>query len=119
MTVKEVVNKVFSNLSKGKLSEPSPGLESGWEVELPSGKTVTRSILQQEAGALIELGADAVPHILPWVTNENSALGYVAAYALQQITGEKPSFPYFDQSDRTGQRAQAIEVWRRWYEARK
>ena len=119
MTVDEVVNRVFSYLSIGKLSEPTGVLQSGWEVELPSGMTVARSTLQEEAGALIALGADGVPHILPWVVNENTALRYVAAYALGQITGEKPSFPYFDDTDRSGQRAQAIEVWKRWYETNK
>ncbi|HUT46923.1 MAG TPA: HEAT repeat domain-containing protein [Sedimentisphaerales bacterium] len=88
-------------------------------MDLPSGRTVTRSMLQAEARVLIALGPDAVPHLLPIVMNDNPALRYVAIYTLEQITGEKPYLPYFDQTDHEENRTRAIEVWRRWYEERK
>ena len=118
MTIDETVSSVFSRLAAGELSEPIGPLQDGWEVDLPSGRTVTRSMLQAETKPLVALGPDAVPHLLPWVANDNPALRYVAIHALGEITGEKPSVPYFDQADRGGERARAVETWRAWYEAR-
>jgi hypothetical protein len=118
MTIEDAVNGVFSRLTAGELAERVL-VQSGWEVDLPSGKTVARSTLQAEARALIALGPSAVPHLLPWVMNDNPALRYVAVYALEQITGEKPYVLHFDQADAEGNRTRAIEVWRRWYEANK
>lgn len=119
MITEDAVIEAFSRLAAGELAPPVSPVEEGWEMALPSGRAVTRSTLQAEARALIELGADAVPYLLPWVMNDNTALRYVATYALEQITGEKPYLPYFDQADQGDNRARAIEVWRKWYEARK
>jgi hypothetical protein len=113
-----VVNELFSRLTAGELAE-SGMFQEGWEVDLPSGRTVARSVLQAEAKALISLGPDIVPDLLPWVMNGNPALRYVALYSLEQITGEKPYAPYFDQADFEGNRSRAIQVWRGWYEARR
>ncbi|MGA2488771.1 MAG: hypothetical protein ABSF99_01095 [Anaerolineales bacterium] len=118
MIIENTIKEVFSRLAASELGKPVNPIEEGWEVALPSGRTVTRSTLQAEARALIELGADAVPCLLPWVMNDNPALRYVAIYALEQITGEKPYLPYFDQADHGENRTRAIEVWRRWYKAR-
>ncbi len=118
MAIGDVVDRVFARLAAGELGEPASPVEDGWQVDLPSGQAVARSRLQAEARSLIALGPDAVPYLLPWVTNDNPALRYVAVYALEQITGEKPYLAYFDQADREGHRARAIEVWRRWFEAR-
>jgi hypothetical protein len=118
MTIEKYVDEVFSRLAAGKLAERINLVQDGWEVDLPSGRTVARSTLQAEARVLIGVGPDAVPHLLPWVMNDNPALRYVAIYALEQITGEKPYLPYFNQADHGENRTRAIEVWRRWYEAR-
>lgn len=116
-TVKDEVALIFQRLEMGELSQADTNPQSGWEISLPSGRTVTRSTLQAEARVLIALGPDAVPHLLPQVMNDNQALRYVAIYVLQQITGEKPYLPYFDEEDHEENRPRAIEVWRRWYEA--
>jgi len=118
VTTADAVDGIFFRLAGGKLTERISLVQDGWEVDLPSGRTVARSELQAEAGALIALGPDAVPCLLPWVMNDDPALRYVAIYALEQITGEKPHLPYFDQADHGGFRSRAIEVWRGWYEAR-
>jgi len=118
MTMADAVERVFARLAAGDLAEPGSLLQDGWEVDLPSGRTVARSTLQAEAGGLIALGPEAVPHLLPWVRHANPGLRYVAIYALQQITGQKPYLPYFDTADQEGHRTRALEVWRRWYEAR-
>ncbi|MDB5064614.1 MAG: hypothetical protein JWM18_1048 [Chloroflexi bacterium] len=112
------VGKVFDRLASGNLSPPSAIPQSGWEMTLPSGDAVVRSTLQGEAAELIALGAEAVPYLLPFVTNENPALSYVAIYALQEITGERPWTPYFDSTDSQGDRRNAVQAWREWYEAR-
>jgi hypothetical protein len=113
------VARIFERLKTGEFSRRETSPQSGWEVTLPSGRTVTRSTLQTEARALIALGPDAVPYLLPHVMDGNPALRYLAIYALEQITGEKPYLPYFDAADHAENRARAIEVWRTWYEARK
>src|SRR5262249_3182122 len=117
-TVKDEVARIFQRLKMGELSQIDTNPQSGWEISFPSGRTVTRSMLQAEARGLIALGPDAVPHLLPYVMNDNLALRYVAIYTLEQITGEKPYLPYFDQADHRESCSHAIEVWRRWYEAR-
>jgi hypothetical protein len=114
-TIREQVDTVFQRLAAGELSAPTTLEQSGWEMALPSGKTVVRSTLQAQAQPLITLGADAIPHLLPWVMNESLPLRYVALYALEQITGEKPYVPYFDRDNTEGHRAKAIEVWSKWY----
>src|SRR5438067_1492230 len=119
MTIEDAVNGVFSRLAAGELAESVSAVQEGWEMDLPSGRTVARSTLQTNARVLIALGPDAVPPLLPWVMNDNPALRYVAIYSLEQITGEKPYLPYFDQTNSGENRARAIEVWSRWYEARK
>lgn len=116
MTIEEAIHALFSRLAAGELSEGTGLLQEGWEAVLPSGRTVARSALQIEASQMIALGAEAVPCLLPWVLHANPALRYVAIYALEQITGEKARFPYFDPADKGGKRALAIAGWKRWYE---
>lgn len=118
MKSKDAVNAVFTRLAAGELSERVSLVQDGWEVDLPSGRTVARSTLQAEATALIAIGPDAVPHLLSWVVNENPALRYMAIYALEQITGEKSHLPYLHQSDQGNQALRAVEMWRKWYDAR-
>jgi hypothetical protein len=88
-------------------------------MELPSGQKVVRSLLQQDASRLIALGARAVPFLLPWVSHENTALSYVAIYALQEITGLRPSISYFDTQDKEGNRKMAVAAWQKWYETQR
>ena len=103
------MDAVFQRLAAGEVTKTAVRPESGWEMSLPSGKTITRSRLQAEAQPLIALGPDAIPELLQWVTDENPALRYVAVYALEQITGQKPYLPHFAQSDDDGYRAKAME----------
>jgi len=115
-TIKEEVDIVFRRLAAGKLSTPPTPVSSGWEMPLPTGSIVVRSTLQEEARSIIALGPDAVPYLIPMVMSGELALRYVAIYALEQITGKKPYFPYFGESDIESHRAKAIEIWRQWYE---
>jgi hypothetical protein len=117
-TVKDEVASIFERLKTGELSPTETSPQSGWEISLPSGRTVTRSTLQAEARPIIALGLDAVPELLPRVMNEHPALRYVAIYALEQITGEKPHIPYFADTDEEGYRVKAIDIWRNWYTTR-
>lgn len=115
--VKKEVNAVFCRLAAGELSDSGARLESGWEMSLPTGRIVSRERLQAEAAPLIVLGQSAIPDLFSWVMNQNLALRYVALYALQQISGETPSVPYF-KPDATEECSRAIEVWQKWYKAR-
>jgi hypothetical protein len=114
--MKSEVDAVFERLSQGRLAPAKPGVVDGWETNLPTGATVTRSMLQSEAQPLIRLGADAIPALLPWVLHANVALRYVAVFALGEITGERPLIGHFD--DDPAPRTQAIAIWRAWYEHR-
>lgn len=118
MTVKQQVDAVFQRLQAGTL-QPPQGPQDGWEMALPSGKTVTRSVLQGEARPLIALGPEAVPALLEWADQASLALRYVALYSLEQITGERPHVSYFDADDKEGSRHKAISTWRKWYQDRK
>jgi hypothetical protein len=111
--MKAEVDAVFERLARGRLSSAEPGMVDGWETTLPTGVTVTRSMLQTEARPLITLGAAAVPALLPWVHHANAALRYVAVFALGEITGERPHIGHFD--DDPAPREQAITIWRAWY----
>jgi hypothetical protein len=112
--MKEPVDSVFERLAQGQLSPSKFGPADGWQTTLPGGQTVARSTLQAEAKPLIALGADAVPHLLPWVQHTNAALRYVAVFALENITGEHPQLGHFDNDP--APRDAAIAVWRGWYE---
>jgi hypothetical protein len=112
------INEVLQRITNGKLSAPSSLVQSGWEITLSTGDKVARSTLQAEAQPLILLGAEAVPYLLPWVMSNDLATRYVALYALEQITGEKPYVPYFDQADEAGNREKAVAAWQAWYDAK-
>lgn len=114
---KEQIDEILQRVAAGELSVPTTLGQSGWEMNLSTGQKVVRSRLQEEAQPLILMGAEAVPDLLLWVMNEDLAARYVALYALEQITGEKPFVPYFDQADEEGHREQAIAAWQAWYDA--
>ena len=114
--MKEQVKAVFEHLEQGQLSHAEKGPVGGWKTPLPGGHIVARSTLQAEARPLIAFGIEAVPQLLPWVKHHNAAIRYVAVFALEQITGERPDTLYFDDDDIDGNRDRAIEVWQRWYD---
>lgn len=92
---------------------------SGWMMELPSGKTVSRSFLMSQADTLITYRYEAVPGIAKWVMDEQLYIRYIAVYALQQITGLSPYIAYFDKKDKEGNRQKAIETWMAWWKDQK
>jgi hypothetical protein len=114
---KKQINEILQTVAAGELSASTTLDQSGWEMPLSTGEKVVRSRLQAEAQPLILMGAQAVPDLLPWVMNDDLAARYVALYALEQITGEKPYVPYFDQADEEGQREKAMAAWRAWYDS--
>src|SRR3954462_9807248 len=115
-SMKASVDTVFERLARGRLSQSEAGPTDGWQTSLHGGAEVARSTLQLEAKALLPLGPGAAPALLPWVHHENSVVRYVAIFALEQITGERPQLGYFD-NDRAAQDA-AIAIWQRWYSER-
>lgn len=115
--MKAVVDAVFTPLSQGKLPVPVPaGAQGGddWELALPGGVLVGPAALQAQATPLIELGSAVVLPLLPWVKHESAAVRYVALYALEEITGERPGIGHLDE-DPQRQEA-AITAWRRWHD---
>jgi HEAT repeat protein len=107
------VDELFAHLIDGDIPSPGLTLESGWEMTLPRGETVTRSALDAQAQTLVALGPQSVPRLLHWVRHENLAVSYVAIRALQKITGLEPFTPFFDNTG--DERAQAIDTWHEWY----
>jgi len=114
--MKKAVNAVFEGLARGLLTYTETGPTGGWTTTLPGGLEVARTTLQTEARPLIALGAEAIPHLLPWVKHENAGLRFVAVFALGEITGERPSISHFDKD--LAQWDAPIASWRRWYEQR-
>jgi hypothetical protein len=115
---KKQINEILQSVAAGELSASTALDQSGWEMTLSTGEKVVRSRLQAEAQPLIFMGAQALPDLLPWVMTDDLAARYVALYALEQITGEKPYVPYFDKADMEGHRKKAMAVWRAWHDAR-
>ncbi len=111
------VNGMMRQIAEGALPNVGTGPKShdGWEARLPSGRTVFRSELLDEAGQLAALGPEAVPALADWADHMNAAIRFVAVNALRQITGLLLEVAYFDDADQSGSRARAIGAWRRWY----
>lgn len=86
------VRAILSACAAGDFREPSgPAMESGWSIQLPSGRSVSRSLLQRQAEPLVALGLPAVDPLIAWVgTARDQASRYVAIFALQQLTGRRP-----------------------------
>jgi hypothetical protein len=114
--VGQTVDRLLTDNLHERWRRPSKlGLASGWAISLPSGRLIRRDTLQHQAEPIIALGKEAVPHLFKWVQSDNLAVRFIAVYALEQITGLESHVPTFDQEDRAGNRARAIEVWREWY----
>ena len=115
------VNGTMRQIEEGALPNAGTGPKSrdGWETRLPSGRTVFRSELLEEARQLAALGPEAVPALADWANHANAAIRFVAIDALRQITGLLLEVPYFDDADQSGSRARAISAWRHWYTHRR
>jgi HEAT repeat protein len=66
----------------------------------------------------MRLGPEALPHLLKWVSHENLAVRYVAAYSLEQLTSIKAEIVWFDRKDAEQRRERAIARWGSWWETR-
>jgi hypothetical protein len=116
--VADEVDRIFERLVSGRLGDTAPDA-SGWEMTLPSGLAVTRSTLQAEAQPLVRLGVDAVPALLRWAQDEQPALRYVATFALEEITEQRPFVRHFAEGSHDADRERAIRAWRAWYDAQR
>lgn len=90
--VEEEVKRILSACAEGQFRESSGIVEdSGWELTLSSGRTVTRSFLVHQAQPLVALGKSALePLILGVETAEDPACRYIAIYALNELSGTQP-----------------------------
>ncbi len=114
--MKRKVDSIFTNYQKEKfIDNKDIYIESGWNMELLSGRIVTRSFLMNQAAPVITLGSNAVPFLFSWVMNDNLAVRYIAVYALQQITGLNPFISHFDKEDAANNREKAIKIWEDWW----
>jgi len=89
---------------------------SGWRMTLPSGRSVKRTTLDDQAVPIIAYGKEAVPHLFKWVRSDNIAVRYIATYSLEEITGISPEVYYLQKEDRAGNWEKAIRVWEAWLE---
>jgi hypothetical protein len=112
------IDRIFLDLQEGRLHIVGPRIVSGWEMPMPSGGSVSRSILQEEADPIIAHGREAVPYLYRWVMTDNLAVRYVAVYSLERITGIQPGILTFDKEDQAGRREAAIRAWKAWLSAR-
>jgi hypothetical protein len=119
-TVEIKIDHIFQGFQKEKFVESKDLTEtSGWMMELPSGKSVSRSFLMNQAEPIITLGKEAIPALFKWVMNDQLYIRYIAIYSLQEITGLSPFTAYFDKEDSAGNREKAIKTWNEWYEGAK
>lgn len=118
--MKVKVDTLFTDFMHERFMETN-GLkeESGWMMDLPSGKQVTRSFLMRQADIIVKLGVDAVPELFKWIMNDQLYIRYIAVYSLQQLTGISPNIPYFDKEDRSMNRQKAIKIWNEWWDKQK
>ncbi|MFH1227565.1 MAG: HEAT repeat domain-containing protein [Planctomycetota bacterium] len=118
--IKTDIDRLFNDFLNEKFIEYS-GLSvcSGWVITLPSGRTVVRSFLDDQAAPIIAYGPEAVPHLFKWLKIDNISVRYIAIYSLQQITGVKPYTPYFATQKEDEEKKfieKAIPVWQEWYD---
>jgi len=113
-SVEGQVRDVLSAYAAGKFPERGAELrdESGWQLALPSGRSVSRAFLQAQAGPLIALGPAAVEPLIAWVGSATDpASRYVAIYALERLTGRRPPISHTSPPD-ADTLARAAAEWR-------
>jgi hypothetical protein len=102
-------------LRRKKVLQP----QSGWLMNLPSGRQVSRSYLDEQADPIILLGAPAVPRLIRWVRSEHLHVRYIAIHSLKEITGISPPIPHFQNGqDYSEEQETAIRIWIKWVRER-
>jgi len=88
-------------------------------MTLPSGKEISRTVLQEQAKPIIACGHFAVPYLFKWLKINNLPVRYIAIYSLGQITGLTPNTPYFATPESEKEHKyieKAIVEWQKWYD---
>lgn len=83
-------------------------------------RNITAKELVLQAHALTVYGRPAVPELVCWVEHEDPGVRFLAAEALNQISGQNPPFPFKRRGALTENEkgvAAAKAVWLRWYES--
>jgi hypothetical protein len=111
------IDRLMNRFVQGDFpDEPISYTGGGWTMKLPDGKQMDRDGLRTVfAVRLIDCGVNAVPHLFKWVMHDNLAIRYIAAYSLEQITGIRCNFIWFDQKDADQQREIAVARWQQWW----
>lgn len=97
--------------------DDQPYIASGWMMELPNGQIVQRCDLQRWAKPLIAYGPKAVPYLVKWVRYDHCAVRYIAIYALDEITQEKPMVYHFASGPNDPNTESAIQIWLKWWKS--
>jgi hypothetical protein len=114
--LEQKIDELFAKLIKEEFNEVT-SVTSGPPIRLPSGREVYWPFLAAQAKDLIAMGKAAVPGLLVWANSDNIACRFVAVYSLERITGLSTRTQVFHtQRDFSGERAEAISMWRRWWE---
>ena len=116
------IDRLFNDFMNEKFIAPRSPICNGWEMTLPSGKGIVRSMLQEQADQIIAYGTEAVPYLFRWLKIDNLPVRYIAIYSLQQITGVTPDTPIFasEEAEKDSKDIEeAIVVWQEWYDNRK
>lgn len=86
-------------------------------MELPSGRPVSKSILESYTDSLVKYGKRAILPLSKWVMADNLAIRYVAIHALEKITGIKYDGYYFWPDESGVSRGRSIHAWLNWAES--
>ena len=112
-TIASRVEVILAAYAAGEFRTPSglaPG--GGWDLTLPSGRTVTRSFLRYQAKPLIELGSPAVEPLIASLPRQGDpATRYIVVYALDEISNRRSGLDY-RRPPTTAEIDQAAKVWR-------
>jgi hypothetical protein len=113
------IDQIFNNFQNEIFLDTDLYVDSGWILELPSGEVVTKTFLLWQADSIAHFGRDAVPGLCKWVMNDELYIRYIAAQALEKITGIQQPVPIFEKEDPGENRRKAIAAWNEWYEEHK
>lgn len=124
LSADEATNEYFIKFSAGDFVDLELGTFSGWVMESEDGESYHRAFLNKQASMIEEIGIDAIPVALKYLSHKHMHIRYIAAESLRRITKQKPIWYNFGtpgkvyNGNETWSR-DAMKEWSSWYEVNK
>jgi hypothetical protein len=123
------VNRIMTELKQGQFRKREPrapinGIDVieesyGWVEENEKKQLFHQMDLDYQAESVIEIGKDAVPALINWVTDDELQMRYIARYSLESITGiRNAECSYFESVANIKQKHlmdKTVDEWNAWY----